>query len=167
MLTYPFIVAIVSLAFGGVVLAQWATRRRPQQLVWGAALLLAAAASFAFVGVLVTDSTLLFRIYYAGGALLMAAYLGMGSLYLVLPRRVADLVLAALVVVSAVGVVLILVAPVDGAALRLLPRNGGAGANVLKPIKCCGGRRLCASPRPTSPSSWARPSSAGLARRRG
>ena len=133
MLTYPFIVAIVSLAFSGVVLAQWATRRRPQQLVWGAALLLAAAASFAFVGVLVTDSTLLFRIYYAGGALLMAAYLGMGSLYLVLPRRVADLVLAALVVVSVVGVVLILVAPVDDAALRLLPRNGGAGANVLKP----------------------------------
>src|SRR5437868_5936345 len=115
---YPLIVAIVSLAFGVIVLSQWMARRRSQQLIWAIALLMAAGASFAFVGFLSVGSELLFRVYYALGALLMAAYLGMGSLYLALSKRAADLILAALVIVSALGVALILVAPMDVAALH-------------------------------------------------
>jgi hypothetical protein len=130
---YPLIVAIVSLAFGIIVLSQWMARRRSQQLIWGIALLMAAGASFAFVGFLFNGSELLFRVYYALGALLMAAYLGMGSLYLALSRRVADLILAALVIVSALGVALILVAPLDVAALHRLQHTSGAGTRVLKP----------------------------------
>ena len=99
---YPLIVAVVSLAFGVIVLSQWMARRRPQQLIWGI-------------------------------ALLMAAYLGMGSLYLALSKRVADLILAALVIVSAFGVALVLVAPVDVVALHRLQHTSGAGTGVLKP----------------------------------
>src|SRR5205823_13427988 len=62
---YPLIVASVSLAFGVIVLAQWAVRRRPQQKIWGIALLMAAGASFAFVGFLADGSELLFHVYYA------------------------------------------------------------------------------------------------------
>jgi hypothetical protein len=130
---YPLIVAIVSLAFGVIVLSQWMARRRSQQLIWGIALLMAAGASFAFVGFLSNGSELLFRVYYALGALLMAAYLGMGSLYLALSKRAADLILAALVIVSAFGVALILVAPVDVVALHTLQHTSGAGTGVLKP----------------------------------
>ena len=130
---YPLIVASVSLAFGVIVLAQWAVRRRPQQKIWGIALLMAAGASFAFVGFLADGSELLFHVYYALGALLMAAYLGMGSLYLALSKRAANLILAALVIVSALGVALILVAPVDVAALHKLQHTSGAGTGVLKP----------------------------------
>jgi hypothetical protein len=129
---YPLIVAIVSLAFGVIVLSQWMARRRSQQLIWAIALLMAAGASFAFVGFLFNGSELLFRVYYALGALLMAAYLGMGSLYLALSRRVADLILAALVIVSAFGVALILVAPVKVVALHGLQHTSGAGTGVLK-----------------------------------
>ena len=124
---YPLIVAIVSLVFGLIVLSQWMARRRSQQLIWGIALLMAAGASFAFVGFLSNGSELLFRVYYALGALLMAAYLGMGSLYLALSRRVADLILAALVIVSAFGVALVLVAPVDIAALHNQQHTSGPG----------------------------------------
>src|SRR5205085_4489802 len=124
---YPLIVAIVSLAFGVIVLSQWMARRRSQQLIWAIALLMAAAASFAFVGFLAGGSEILFRVYYALGALLMAAYLGMGSLYLALSKRAADLILAALVIVSAFGVALILAAPVDAVALRNLQHTSGAG----------------------------------------
>ncbi len=133
MVFYPLIVAVISLAFGGTVLAQWTRRRRPQQLVWGVALLMAAAASFAFVGFLSDGSELLFRLYYVFGGLLMAAYLGMGSLYIALDKRVADLVLAALVIVSALGVALILVAPINAATLHAVQHTSGAGSNVLKP----------------------------------
>lgn len=133
MLIYPLIVAIVSLLFGGVVLVQWSARRRPQQLIWGLALLMAATASFAFAGFLADGSELLFRLYYVFGGLLMAAYLGMGSLYLALNKRVADLVLAALVIVSAIGVALILVAPANAAVLHALQQTSGEGTNGLKP----------------------------------
>lgn len=132
MLVYPLIVAVVSLAFGATVLSQWTSRRRPQQLIWGIALLMAAAASFAFAGFLANGSELLFRVYYAFGGLMMAAYLGMGSLYLALNKRTADLILAALVIVSAIGIALILVAPVDGTALHKVQQTSGAGTGVLK-----------------------------------
>ena len=119
MLVYPLAVAVVSLLFGAVVLFQWSSRRRSYQLVWGIALLMAAVASFSFAGFLNDGNEFLFRLYYAGGGLLMAAYLGMGSLYLALSKRAADLILAVLVTISAIGVALILVAPINGAACSI------------------------------------------------
>ena len=130
---YPLVVAVVSLVFGLVVLAQWARRRRPHQAVWSFALLAASAASLAFVLFEGNGSELLFRLYYIGGALLAAAYLGMGSLYLVLSRRVANLVLAALAIASALAVAMILVTPIDHRALLAAQHNGTPGAGVLKP----------------------------------
>ncbi len=132
MSVYPLVVAVVSLAFGLVVLSQWARRRRPQQGVWSFALLVAAAAAFAFVGFENTGSELLFRLYYICGALLAAAYLGMGSLYLVLSRHAADLVLAVLAIASALAVALILVTPIDHRALLAAQHNGTPGTGVLK-----------------------------------
>lgn len=133
MLLYPLIVAVVSLAFGVTVFTQWLRRRRPQQLIWGIALLMAALASFAYAGFLGNGDALLFRVYYLFGALLMAAYLGMGSLYLALRKRTADLILATLVIASALAVALLLVAPVNAAQLHYVQHHGGAGQGVLKP----------------------------------
>lgn len=132
MMIYPLIVAVVSLVFGVTVLGQWVRRRRPQQLVWGIALVMAVAASLAYVGFLSNGDAMLFRLYYIFGALLMAAYLGMGSLYLVLGKRTADLVLGVLVVVSAIGVALLLVAPIDAAQLHSVQHHGGPGTGVFK-----------------------------------
>lgn len=134
MYIYPLVVAVVALVFGVIVLSQWVRRRRRQQLVWSFALLVgAAAASFSFVGFLETGSELQFRLYYACATLFAAAYLGMGSLYLVLSRRVTDLILAALAIVSAFGVALILVAPIDHGALLATRHTGTQGTNVLVP----------------------------------
>lgn len=132
MVIYPLIVAVVSLVFGGVVFAQWMGRRRPQQLVWSVALFMAAVASLAFVAFLGNGSELMFRLYYVFGGLMMAAYLGMGSLYLAFNRRAADLILAALVIVSAIGAALILVAPIDGAQLHHVQHTSGPGTGVFK-----------------------------------
>jgi hypothetical protein len=131
---YPLIVAVVSLVFGLVVLAQWARRRRPQQAVWSFALLVGAAVgSFIFVGFEGVGHELLFRLYYICVALFPAAYLGMGSLYLVVSRRVADLILAVLAIVSALGVALMLAAPLDHTALLAAQHAGTEGTGVLKP----------------------------------
>ena len=133
MFVFPLVVAVIALIFGGTVLGQWSQRRRRQQLLWGLSLLMAAAAALAYVGFLNTGSELLFRVYYIFGALLNAAYLGMGSLYLVLSRRVGDLVLSVLAILSAIGVALILVAPVDLAKLHELQLHSGPGTGVIKP----------------------------------
>ncbi|HZS88608.1 MAG TPA: hypothetical protein VFE42_14130 [Chloroflexota bacterium] len=131
MLGYPLFVAVISLAFAILVLMQWRSRRRPHQLVWGIALVMAAVASLAYAGFLTNGSPGLFRLYYVLGALMMAAYLGMGSLYLALDRRIANPILAALTIISVLGAVLIFTSPINGAALHSVEQHGGPGTGVL------------------------------------
>jgi hypothetical protein len=130
-LGYPLFVAAVSLAFAAMVLRQWSSRRRPQQLIWGVALVMAAVASLAYAGFLADGSAGLFRLYYVFGALMMAAYLGMGSLYLALDRRIANVILAVVTVISVLGAVLIFTSPIDAAALHNVEQHGGPGTGVL------------------------------------
>jgi hypothetical protein len=130
-LGYPLFVAVISLAFAVMVLRQWQSRHRPHQLIWGIALTMAAVASLAYAGFLIDGSPALFRLYYAFGALMMAAYLGMGSLYLALDRRIANLILVAVTAVSALGLVLIFTSPINSATLHNVEQHGGPGTGVL------------------------------------
>ncbi|MFI5269531.1 MAG: hypothetical protein ACHQ7M_19310, partial [Chloroflexota bacterium] len=104
---------------------------RPQ-LVWMVALLMSTLASALYVLALPPQSSqLAFRGYYVLGGLLMPAWLGLGSIYLVAPRRIADLSLAGLVNVGALGAGAVFSASVDPGALERL--NGGPGSGVLEP----------------------------------
>jgi hypothetical protein len=129
---YPLAVAGVSGVFGLVLLRQYVQRRRAYQLVWLIALIMSALASAVYVLALPPRSSeLAFRAYYALGGLLMPAWLGLGSVYLVAPRRVADACLAALVNVGALGAGAVFNAGIDPGALARL--NGGPGTGVLLP----------------------------------
>ncbi len=99
---------LLGILFTGLVLRQYLARKKMHQLMWALAIAfwtLAVAAEL--VATLGGWSVLTYRVYYATGALLIPAWLGMGTLFLVLPRKWANTVLAALVVLSLVGVVLI------------------------------------------------------------
>jgi hypothetical protein len=129
---YPLAVALMSAVFAGAVLQQYAWRRRPYQLVWAIALLLSALGCAAYVAALPPSSNqLAFRAYYILGGVLMPAWLGLGSVYLVAPRRIADRCLAGLLNLGALGAGAVLSAGIDTAALARL--NGGPGAGVLEP----------------------------------
>jgi hypothetical protein len=129
---YPLAVAVVSAAFAAAVARQYSRRRRPYQLVWLVALAMSALASAIYVLALPPRSSdLAFRVYYVLGGLLMPAWLGLGSVYLVAPRRVADLSLAALVNAGALGAGAVFSAGIDSGALARL--NGGPGTGVLEP----------------------------------
>ncbi len=129
---YPLAVAMLSSAFAAAVACQFAARRRPHQLIWALALAMSALASAGYVLALPpTSSALAFRLYYALGALLMPAWLGLGSIFLAAPRRVADLALAALVNVGALGVGAVFSAPLNADALAHL--DGGPGTGILEP----------------------------------
>lgn len=79
----PLATCLVSLVFAALVLEQWWQRRRAFQAVWGAGLVWYAISSGAqFAGAAFGWSPALYRAWYLFGALLVAAYLGMGTVYL-------------------------------------------------------------------------------------
>jgi len=79
----PLASCLVSVVFAALVLEQWWQRRRPFQLVWGAGLLWYAISSGTqFAGAAFGWSPALYRAWYLFGAILVAAYLGMGTVYL-------------------------------------------------------------------------------------
>ncbi|MFQ5797013.1 MAG: hypothetical protein ACE5JP_18500 [Candidatus Bipolaricaulia bacterium] len=128
-LIYPAIVALVSLVFGLVVYGQYRTRHRPYQLIWAISLWMSFIASIAYILAMAFDHVLSFQLYYLFGALLMAAYLGLGSIYLVASKRVAIVCLGGIIALSVIGTVLLFQAPIDRAELAAL--EGGPGRDVI------------------------------------
>lgn len=79
----PLLSSLASFVFAGLVLDQWRRRRRSFQLVWAAGLAwYGIGAGTEFVGSAYGWSEPLYRTWYLFGALLVAAYLGAGTVYL-------------------------------------------------------------------------------------
>ena len=84
-----FAAALVSLRLSGDLLRRYRDRRAPELAAWAVALAAYAVAAGALAwGTAAGWSEAIFRVYYLGGALLTAAFLGVGSLLLVGRRRV-------------------------------------------------------------------------------
>lgn len=111
---------VLSLVFTVFVVRQYVERRKMHQLMWAIAIALwtigVAAELIATLTGYWTPTG--YRSYYATGALLIPAWLGMGTLYLVLPRRSSDIIAVILAVISIIGILLIFVWPIDPAQLR-------------------------------------------------
>lgn len=79
----PFLSSSVSFVFAALVFGQWRTRRRTFQLVWAVGLLwYGISAGTEWWGGAFGWSEPLYRVWYLIGALFVAAYLGMGTIYL-------------------------------------------------------------------------------------
>jgi hypothetical protein len=79
----PLLSCAVSLAFAALVLGQWARRRRAFQLVWAVGLLWYAVGSGAQAwGSAFGWDPATYRVWYLFGAILVPAYLGLGTIYL-------------------------------------------------------------------------------------
>jgi hypothetical protein len=84
----PLLSSIVSFAFAGFVFAQWRARHRSFQLIWTVGLLwYGISAGTEFWGGAFGWSEPLYRVWYLIGALFVAAYLGMGTVYLLAKTR--------------------------------------------------------------------------------
>ncbi|MFN2519764.1 MAG: hypothetical protein ABR525_01825 [Candidatus Limnocylindria bacterium] len=113
----PLITTLVAAVFALFVLSQWARKRKPYQLVWGIGLLMFALAAGAGLvartsGVGEAD----YRIFYLFGAILNVAWLGLGTVYLLAPRRAAHAALTAVTLLSVVSALVVFSTPVDVAA---------------------------------------------------
>ncbi len=121
---------VLSFVFTVLVVRQYLARKKMHQLMWGIAIALWTIGVAAELVVAAENgwSELTYRTYYATGALLIPAWLGMGTLYLVLPHKWSDRILAGLVVLSVIGVLLIVFGPINPAPLQ------GAPASIV-PLK--------------------------------
>src|SRR3954471_694115 len=79
----PLLSSSLSFAFAGLVLAQWARRRRSFQIIWAVGLLwYGVSAGTEFLGSAFGWSEPIYRAWYLIGAFFVAAWLGMGTVAL-------------------------------------------------------------------------------------
>jgi hypothetical protein len=110
----PIITTVVALAFAGIVMGRWMERRSPHLLWWAIGMLTYAAGT-------ITESTTtlfgwhepVFRAWYITGALLGGAPLAQGSVYLHLPRRVANGLTIAVVTLIVIASACVLASPIN------------------------------------------------------
>lgn len=146
MVLLPALTAVVAAAFALVVLRQYGSHHRTYHLMWGTGFAMFAVAAFAGYlarsgGTTETE----YRLFYLFGAILNVAWLALGTLYLLAPRRWADSALAAVALLSLAAAFAVASAPVDltaaadsgrgfpnGSLARILAGVGsGVGSIVL------------------------------------
>jgi len=114
--------AVLSLIAAVFVLDQYLHRPRAYKLLWFLGLVAyGVAATVEAVGAAQGHWSLgIYRTWYFFGGLVVAAYLGMGTAYLLLPRRVAHGIMALLALATIYGAVRVFTAPISAADLHKL-----------------------------------------------
>lgn len=112
----PLVTAVVAAVFAALVLSRW-HRGRYAVLMWGVGLAMFAVAAFAgFLHRAGVGTDLPYRAFYLFGAILNVAWLGLGTIYLLAPRRVATASLVAVATLSVVSALAVFASPVDPVA---------------------------------------------------
>jgi hypothetical protein len=128
----PLAAALVALLFCGLLVSSFLHRPAGQKALWAAGFALFATAALAEAVAQRTGWTPgLFRTYYAAGGVLTVAYLGAGSAWLLLDRRVRDALVGALAVATLAAVVTVALAPVDAEMLATTPSGRPPGNGAL------------------------------------
>ncbi len=114
--------AVLSFIAAVFVLDQYLHRPRAYKLLWLLGLVAyGIAAAVEAIGAAAGHWNLtIYRLWYFFGGLLVAAYLGMGTAYLLLPRRAAHVLMALLALASAYGAARVFTAEIDAQHLRQL-----------------------------------------------
>lgn len=122
----PILSTLVTFAFAAAVLNRYRYKNGPHLLLWGIGLILYGLGTLSEVILGFTFNALMLKIWYLSGAMLTAAWLGQGTVFLLVRRRgVATGLAIALTLVSLLSVGLLLAAPVSAAA---------AGYNLSQPV---------------------------------
>ncbi len=119
------ITCIVSLIFAITVLDQYFARRKPYQLLWAIGLFMYCVSTFTeFWWSVYGHIGIMYRLWYLIGAILVAAYLGQGTLYLLMRRRNAHLVMALLGAATVYAAIRIFTVNIDISGLTKLTGVG-------------------------------------------
>jgi hypothetical protein len=117
----PLLTSVVSLIFAILVLDQFFAHRRPYQLVWCLGLLMYAVSTGSeFVAGNSGITETVYKTWYLFGAILVAAWLGMGTLYLLLKRGLANIIMILLAAVSIYAAIAVFTTSIDVSGLDVL-----------------------------------------------
>lgn len=117
----------VTLVFALAVFNRYRQKGNTHLLLWGLGLIFYGLGTFSEALMLFTFNVAALKVWYLSGAMLTAAWLGQGTIHLLVRRRgLANLLTGFLLLVSLVSVGLILVAPINAAA--------AASFNINSPV---------------------------------
>ena len=110
----PFVSSGLSFIFAFLILKRYHVKRGIHELLWGIGMVFYGIGGFceAFFG-LFGWSPLIFRLWYLFGAILVAAWLGQGTVYLLAKPKVAHILMVLLVIGSIYGAVRVFTAVLD------------------------------------------------------
>ena len=132
----PLLSCIVSLILAMVVFDQYLARRKPYQLVWAIGLLM----YFISTGTEFWAETwgvneAIYRLWYLFGAIFVAAYLGMGTIYLLVRKRAANIIMVLLLVASIYAVVKVFTVDISLGTLTSLSGDAmPSGVRMMTPF---------------------------------
>ena len=110
----PLVSAVVSVIFALIVLDQYFARRRPFQLLWTIGLFMYGLSAFTeFYTETYGLYLIMFRIWFLFGAICVAAFLGQGTVYLLLKRRTAHILMIIVIIISIYSAVRLFSAGID------------------------------------------------------
>jgi len=113
----PFLSTLVTFAFAVAVFTRFLKRRGPHLLFWTIGLLFYGIGTLSEVILAFTFSGLMLKLWYLSGAMLTAAWLGQGTIHLLVRKRgVAWTLTGVLTAVSLLAAALVLLAPLTPAA---------------------------------------------------
>ena len=120
----PLISSIISLIFAIAVFDQFLARRKAYQLIWAIGLFMyfISTGTEFWTEAWGLNETI-YRLWYLVGAVFVAAYLGMGTLYLMMSRKLAHAIMGILLVVSVYTAFRIFTISID---LSMLDRLSGS-----------------------------------------
>src|SRR5258707_10658613 len=115
----PFLSTAITFFFAATVLNRYRVGRRPHSLMWGIGLTFYGLGTLAEAYLALRWSPTLLRLWYLCGAMLSAAWLGQGTIFLLVRKPgVASSIALGLAAVSLVAAVAVFTAPVSGSAFQ-------------------------------------------------
>jgi len=114
----PLATSVISLVFAVLVLDQFFAHRRPYQIIWAIGLLMYAMSSGAEFAASASGITVgVYKTWYLFGAILVAAWLGMGTLHLLFKRVAANVIMGLLLAATVYALFRVTTASVDVSSL--------------------------------------------------
>ena len=122
----PFTSFLISFIFAGFVFKRYLERRRPHLLLWGIGMIFYGIGGFSegFYGAWGWNP-FVFRLWYLFGAILVAAWLGQGTVYLLVKRKWANWLMVVLLLASIFGAVRVFSAELDPTIMTTSTLTGG------------------------------------------